>query len=107
MVPSRGASGGILTIWNSAIFDGTLVDSKAFGMVINFTSVHNRDSWTLVNVYGPCQQQQRDLFVDWLYHLSIPFDANWLLLGDFNLSGQWITEICLGEMSMTCSFSMR
>ena len=22
--------------------------------------------------------------MDWLYHLSIPFDANWLLLGDFN-----------------------
>ena len=84
VVPSRGASGGILTIWNSAIFDGQLVDTKAFGIVIHFTSSDNAESWTLVNVYGPCEQQQRDIFVDWLYHLSIPFDANWLLLGDFN-----------------------
>ena len=73
-----------MTIWNSAIFDGKLVDTQVFGMVIHFTSVHNAESWTLVNVYGPCEQQSRDLFVDWLYHLSIPFDANWLLLGDFN-----------------------
>ena len=107
MVPSRGASGGILTVWNSSIFHGQLVDSKSFGMVIQFTSSHNAESWTLVNVYGPCDQQQRDTFVDWLYHLSIPFDANWLLLGVLISSGLWIIGICLVEMSMTCSSSMR
>ena len=26
----------------------------------------------------------RDEFVQWLYHLQIPVNANWLLLGDFN-----------------------
>src|SRR4051812_12956855 len=36
--PSRGASGGILTIWNSANFEGMLVDTQAFGLVIQFTS---------------------------------------------------------------------
>src|SRR4051812_8775618 len=44
VVPSRGASGGILTIWNSAIFEGKLVETQAFGMVIQFTSTHNAES---------------------------------------------------------------
>ena len=35
-------------------------------------------------MYGPCDQAGRDTFVNWLYNLSIPFDENWLLLGDFN-----------------------
>ena len=37
-----------------------------------------------MNVYGPCGQQRIDIFVQWLCNLHIPFDANWLLLGDFN-----------------------
>ena len=74
-----GASGGILTIWNSSLFDGTLVDCQQFGMIVNFSSKYNVESWTLVNVYGPCDSLRRDLFVNWLYNLIIPFDANWLL----------------------------
>ena len=38
----------------------------------------------MVSVYGPCEGQPRDDFVNWLYHLSIPSDEHWLLLGDFN-----------------------
>src|SRR3954464_3503479 len=63
-VPSRGASGGILTIWNSSIFDGLLVDSQDFGLVTKFTSKHNAKTWTLVNVYAPCEQHSRDNFMD-------------------------------------------
>ena len=37
-----------------------------------------------MSVYGPCDGQLRDDFVHWLYHLSIPLDEHWLLLGDFN-----------------------
>ena len=35
-------------------------------------------------MYGPCDGPLRDDFVQWLYHLQIPVDAKWLLLGDFN-----------------------
>jgi exonuclease III len=52
--PSVGASGGILVIWNSAIFCGMLVEVQRFCIRINFTSMHNNDSWSLVCVYGPC-----------------------------------------------------
>ena len=62
--PSRGASRGILTVWRPDVFKGTLLDVQAFGTLINFTSVHNNDQWFFVNVYGPCQREIRDNFVN-------------------------------------------
>ena len=62
--PSRGASGGILTVWHSDVFKGALVEVKPFGMIISFNSVHNNDQWFLVNVYAPCQGEMRDEFVN-------------------------------------------
>ena len=82
--PSRGASGGILTVWRSDVFKGVLIEVKPFGIIISFTSVHNNEQWFLVNVYGPCQGEARDNFVSWLYNLNIPVDDNWLIIGDFN-----------------------
>lgn len=82
--PSVGPSGGILVLWSSAFFSGSLIDTKRFGIVISFTSTHNSQQWTLVNVYGPCQGPLRDDFVHWLYYLNIPFEELWLFVGDFN-----------------------
>jgi hypothetical protein len=82
--PSVGASGGILVIWNSSIFSGKLIEIQRFSVVIEFTSAHNADSWTMVSVYGPCKGLERDNFVTWLYNLNIPIDTLWLILGDFN-----------------------
>lgn len=83
--PLVGASRGIIILWNSAMFSGSLVDIKAFGIIMNFTSTHNSQQWTLVNVYGPCQGPERDHFVHWLYHLNILVEEFWLFVGDFNL----------------------
>ena len=35
--PSVGASGGILVLWNSAIFSGRLVETQSFGIIVEFT----------------------------------------------------------------------
>lgn len=78
------ALGGIVVLWNSAMFSGTLIEVKQFGVIIWFTSAHNVASWTLVLVYGICVRQERDDFVAWLCNLQIPEDDDWLLLGDFN-----------------------
>ena len=78
--PSRGASGGILTVWCSDFFLGTLIEVKPFGIVISFKSMHNDDQWYLVNVYGPCQGVLRDEFVSWLYNLKVEPEQNWMLL---------------------------
>jgi exonuclease III len=84
--PSIGASGGIIVLWNSSIFDGLLLEVKRFGIVIKFTSSHNSESWTLCCVYGPCKGEEKQQFVSWLYNLKISGCENLLLLGDFNFT---------------------
>jgi exonuclease III len=39
--PSVGASGGMLVVWSSAMFSGTLIDLQKFGIIIKFTSIHS------------------------------------------------------------------
>jgi endonuclease/exonuclease/phosphatase family metal-dependent hydrolase len=83
-VPSIGASGGLLVLWNSSVFAGTIILQESFAVVVRFTSVMTAQSWTLVNVYGPCVEPRRSDFVNWLHNQDIPDDDDWILVGDFN-----------------------
>ena len=49
-IPSIGASGGLVTIWNSSLFTGSLIIEEQFALGINFTSTQNAHSWNLVNI---------------------------------------------------------
>jgi exonuclease III len=104
--PSVGASGGILIIWNSSVFSGYLIQIQKFGIIMNFVSAHNGESWNLVSVYGPCQGELKDRFASWLYNLHITVGSNWLLLGDFNFIRSQDNRNKPGGMFMTCFFSM-
>ena len=73
-----------MVVWNSTVLTGVLIDTKPYGIVLQFTSTQNNEQWTLVNVYGPCHGQLRDEFVSWLYNMNIPDSENWFFLGDFN-----------------------
>ena len=50
--PSRGASGGILTIWKSSVFSGTVVSNDTHALVTTFVSTQSSQSWTLENIYA-------------------------------------------------------
>jgi hypothetical protein len=82
--PSSGASGGLLVLWNSSVFAGTLVFQESFAIVVRFTSTMYSDSWTLVNVYGPCSEPRRSEIINLLLSLDIPDEDLWLLKGGFN-----------------------
>lgn len=62
-IPSVGASGGILVIWNN-IFSSSVLDKQRFGITIAFSSVHNNEAWKLTTVYGPCDEPARTKFID-------------------------------------------
>jgi len=83
-VPSIGASGGILIIWNSAVFLVLTIDKQVFGLTINFTSQHNSAHWKLTTIYGPCQEPARSNFILWFHSHVIADNEDWLFLGDFN-----------------------
>jgi len=83
-IPSIGASGGILIIWNSAVFLGLIIDKQVFVLTINFTSQHNSAHWKLTTVYGPCQEPACSDFILWFRSHVIADNEDWLFLGDFN-----------------------
>ena len=83
-VPSNGASGGLIIIWDISIFSGMVMHCEQFAISVHFSSKQTAQKWTLINIYGPCMGDLRDDFVQWLFNLNIPDDEDWLLLGDFN-----------------------
>ena len=83
-VPSNGALGGIVTIWNSSVFTGSVIASEDFALVIKFQSTQSSQSWRLVNIYVPCQGEARTNYTNCLFSLNIPANEDWLLLGYFN-----------------------
>ena len=83
-VPSVGASGGILVLWNSAVFSGIVTDKQSFGLTVSFTATHTSETWKLTTVYGPCNDPARSEFVSWFRSHAISDSENWIFLGDFN-----------------------
>jgi hypothetical protein len=105
-VPSNGSSGGLIVIWNSSIFSGMVMHCEPFALSVHSTSTQSAQSWTLVNLYGPCTGDSRDNFVQWLYDLNIPDGEDWILMGDFISLDPQVTETNEEAMLMTCLFSM-
>jgi hypothetical protein len=63
---------------------GLVVDKRSFGITVNFSSVHDNQSWKLTTVYGPCDGLERTEFVNWFRDHDISDSENWIFLGDFN-----------------------
>lgn len=84
-LPSVGASGGMLIAWESRFFRGQLVFSNQFAISVEFSSLHNNESWILTNVYGPCDSDGKQNFTNWLKQIEMPQDTDWIIMGDFNL----------------------
>jgi hypothetical protein len=82
--PSMGASGGLLTAWNSSLLAREVIDIQSFAIVMEFVSMHNLEKWKLANIYGPTGEPNRTNFVAWLYSPDIALEDLWLLAGDFN-----------------------
>ena len=80
-----GASGGLITIWKSAYFEGHLAFHNSFSLSVDFRSLHNNAEWLLTNIFGPCTDEGKLSFVDWLKNIAMPEEVDWLLVGDFNL----------------------
>jgi exonuclease III len=83
-VPSVGASGGLIIIWNGTLFKGELAFHNEFSLSVNFKCNLSNDSWILTNIYGPCQTERKALFIDWFANIDMPQDTDWIIMGDFN-----------------------
>ncbi|KAG8083895.1 hypothetical protein GUJ93_ZPchr0010g8169 [Zizania palustris] len=83
--PSSSSTGGTFIGWVGSLFSGKLISLAAFQMMIEFTSKLNGHTWLLTSVYGPCQNPECSLFINWLLSFQILALSNWMFLGNFNL----------------------
>ena len=44
-IPSVGASGGLLVLWSSSVFQGVMLEKRRFCISVAFTSTHNGEQW--------------------------------------------------------------
>lgn len=83
--PSVGASGGLITIWNSSFLSASLLQANSYAVTVKFDSHLYNNSFHLTNVYGPSASAEKFGFVTWLLNLNSSDFNNWILAGDFNL----------------------
>jgi hypothetical protein len=67
------------------VFIGTEVFQNNFAISVEFSSVHSNDSWILTSVYGPCDNEGKEAFMNWFENIQMPEHVDWLVIGDFNL----------------------
>lgn len=74
-----------MVAWKSNLFYGSLKFSNGFALAVQFTSKHNCTKWNLMNIYGPCTNEGKTEFTDWLKAADMDQEEDWIILGDFNL----------------------
>lgn len=82
---SVGASGGLITIWNSSVFRGETVQANSFCVTVKFTCNLDNSCFFLSNIYCPSNATGKLAFVTWFLNLDHSSYDEWLIAGDFNL----------------------
>lgn len=83
---SRGASGGILIMWDRRIVEKIDVYVGEFVVACSFRGVADNFSWAFAGVYGPNLDSLRSSLWDELAGLSSWWEQPWCIGGDFNVT---------------------
>lgn len=74
--PAEGQSGGITVGWASNMFSEQVVHNLNYAITVKLTSMHTAEVFLLTTVYGPCQGEQREEFINWHASLEIEEEEN-------------------------------
>ena len=69
MMPSHGASGGILIGWDDKLVSFVDPQVSTFSLSIKFKNSLDNFEWWLTGVYGPCISNLKPAFIDELRQL--------------------------------------
>jgi exonuclease III len=83
--PSIGASSGLLAVWNSSIFEGSVDQSKSYAITVKLCCRMDNKEFFVTNIYGPASALLKQGFITWLMSLDSTSYDDWVLGGDFNL----------------------
>jgi hypothetical protein len=77
--------GGVVTAWDSDVFDLMSSISRSFSLTTTFSSHLIDTPLTITNVYVPSNHQDSPTFLAELVDLLPSISGPWLLVGDFNM----------------------
>lgn len=75
--PSVGASGGIITIWNSSVYAGEVIQSNAYCVTVKVTNNFDSSCFFLSNVYRPSNAPGKLAFITWFLNLDSSSFDDW------------------------------
>jgi hypothetical protein len=85
-VPSLGASGGILLMWDKRVVNRMEVDVGDYVVACSFKNVDDGYEWAFAGVYGPNGDSDRCFLWDELAGLMSWWNLPWCIGGDFNVT---------------------
>ncbi len=85
-VKAEGASGGIITCWNSKSLSCSEVIVCTFSLTVRLNCLATGLAFYLTNVYGPPTWDGKEEFCAKLYNLKSVCEGPWVVYGDFNLT---------------------
>ena len=87
MQPSRGASAGMIILWDQNQLSCTHQYSWRSAVTGSFKWIVSDEEFTVVNVYGPQELgEKRNLLQELSYIASIMENSNLIFIGDFNMT---------------------
>jgi hypothetical protein len=85
-VDSRGASGGILLMWDRRVVDKIDCCLGSFVVACHFRNVEDGLVWAFAGVYGPNRDNLRRRLWEELAGVMSLWDVPWCIGGDFNVT---------------------
>ncbi len=87
IIKAEGAAGGLLSRWNSNLYDCTEVLVRKFSLTTRMVHRSSNTSFYLTNVYGPPSWGGKASFCSKLAELKDSCIGLWVMCGDFDLTG--------------------
>ncbi len=85
-VEANGASGGLITCWNSKVFECIDAIVRSFSLTLRLCHQASGVRFFITNVYGPPRWEEKDAFCTKISRLKSECEGNWVVCGDFNFT---------------------
>nr|CAD1818572.1 unnamed protein product [Ananas comosus var. bracteatus] len=79
-----GTRGGLLTTWNTSLFDCIHHRAGAFSLNVVLKRKVDGKVFLISNVYDPTRADLKPVFFQELRRINVPTVDTWVVLGDFN-----------------------
>ena len=82
---AKGASGGILILWDSRVLQLIEVEESSYSLSGKFQNIEDDFTWIFSGVYGPTSNENRELLCEELGAIRGLWGEPWCIGGDFNV----------------------